>query len=44
MRYDFPVRSSDFSDLARHPERAREGVTVVPGTGAAVLPITLLMV
>jgi hypothetical protein len=42
MRYDFPVRSSDFSDLAIHPERARDGVTVVPGTGTAVLPITLL--
>jgi hypothetical protein len=42
MGYDIPVRSSDFSELAAHPELAREGATVVPGTGAFVLPITLL--
>jgi hypothetical protein len=42
MGYDIPVRSSDFSELAAHPELARDGATVVPGTGAFVLPITLL--
>ncbi len=42
MPYDIPVRSSDFSELASHPERAQEAATVVPGTGTAVLPITLL--
>jgi hypothetical protein len=42
MGYDIPVRSSDFSELAAHPELAREGATVVSGTGAFVLPIRLL--
>lgn len=42
LRYDIPVRSNDFTELASHPELARDGATVVPGTGAFVLPITLL--
>jgi|SRR5579871_396415 hypothetical protein len=36
------VRSSAFEELAAHPELAREGATVVSGTGAFVLPISLL--
>jgi hypothetical protein len=42
MKYDFPIRSSDFGELASHPELAQESATVIPGTGTAVLPITLL--
>jgi hypothetical protein len=41
MKYGFPVRSSDFGELASHPELAQESATVIPGTGTAV-PITLL--
>jgi hypothetical protein len=38
------VRTSDFEELARHPERASEGVTLVPGlsTSTFVAPLSFL--
>jgi hypothetical protein len=41
--FNLPVSSAGFDELARRPERARETATVVPGTGTAVLPISLLL-
>lgn len=39
---DLPVSSASFNELALRPERARDVATLVPGTGTAVLPISLL--